>query len=137
MSAAEEREWIERWRGRGNRHELLKALRFLRRHQAGRCKRHNLTEMTSADILSAMESESAVRVSRPTLQSLCDQLGIPRRRRRGPDPLPPEQRVSAMDRFNRMVEQKKRDGTYDAWIADRRRQGAEYREQKKLAAAAA
>lgn len=137
MSAAEEREWIERWRGRGNRHELLKALRFLRRHQAGGCKRHNIAEMTAAEILTAMEGESGVRVSRPTLQSLCDKLGIPRRRRRGPDPLPADQKVSAMDRFNRMVEAKKRDGTYDAWIAARRLKGAEYREQKKLAEAAA
>lgn len=137
MSVAEDREWLERWHDRGNRHELLKALRFLRRHQAGRCKRHNLAEMTAAEVLSAMEQEAHVRVSRPVLQSLCDQLGIPRRRRKGPDPLPADQRVSAMDRFNRMVEAKKRAGTYDAWIAERRRKDADYREQRKLAETAA
>lgn len=137
MSAAEDREWLERWRGRGNRHELLEALRFLRRHQAGRCKRHNLSEMTSAKILTAMFEEDGVRISRPTLQNLSDELGIPRRQRKGPDPLPEHQRASAMDRFNRMVKQKRRDGTYDAWIAERRRKDAEYREQRKLAEAAA
>lgn len=137
MSAAKEREWIERWRGRGNQHELLKALRFLRRHQAGRCKRHNISDMTAAEVLTAMESEAGVRISRPTLQNLSEELGIQRRQRKGPDPLPPDQKASAMERFNRMVEQKKRDGTYDAWLADRRQKDADYREQRKLEQAAA
>lgn len=113
---------------------------FLQRHSypcPEPCWRHPpVSQMTDKETLDALEEEDGLRPSRPWLAALCARVGIARRGRSGPPPLPVDE-VKRRDkaRYDGWLANLKADPVaYAAWVEKRRAQNAARRSRKAVAA---
>lgn len=104
---------------------------FLVRHSTSdspdHCSKHpSIGEMTDKQTLDALEEEEGLRPSRPWLAALCARMGVARRGRPGPPPLPVDEvKRRDKERYDRWLAAKKADPeAYREWVEKRRVQDA-------------
>ena len=104
---------------------------FLKRHSGNRekfgpqcrCKRR-LGEMTDRAMAAVLLEETGLSPSRPWLAKTCDEIGVERRKRSGPIPMPAsEKREKNSTRWRNWIANfKKTDPQgYEQWVEDRRK----------------